>query len=672
MKKMKKMKRKKSEDKGWTSIALAAIIILSVFTVGIVPVSALPIVERSIAPDTVSAGGVVDVTIAFTTTVSNLFLDLSDYVPIGWTVTDMSANINPDVAVFDPATGEVHFRWIGIPISPGTNVRAEYKLHVPAGWPDIDDYQLEGVLQRSTEPRDIPISGDDTVCVKLPYDVVLRVDDNTKATDANADVFYYITVENTGVNGDTYDLVVGANEADFAELSQSLVTLGPGESDVVVLRVSSFLAGDYDTTVGATSAGASDAITVTTTVEPFYAVNLEVSPEEKQVQTNEIAVYTMTVTNQGNAPDMIDLSIIEFGIASASADYRQLSDDAFALGVGEDATAYFNISSATPGIYEKTVKGSSQGDHLVSDAVVTTSTVIPRTAAPVPTVTRTITPDTVNPGGVVDVTIEFTTTDTYLYLYLSDNVPEGWNVPEESMSENSGLSEEYIFLGFDETEGEVYFKWVPIEDSVDPGMEPGTHIIAEYELQVPADALAGEYDLQGDLTLRIDFNPYTDPSIAFVTGDETVTVELGPVANGTVSGAISYACNATGMEGATVKLITPGGAEVDATTTNAGGNYEFTDVTPGDYYVNASKSMFRLNSTYVTVGTGETVTVDMTLLLQGDMNNDCHVDWTDFLMFADAYGSSVGDPSYNVLADLDNDGAVDWTDFLMFADVYGT
>ena len=668
------MNRKENNSKKWlcTGGMLTAIIVLSILTVGALPASAQPTVARSIEPDTVAPGGVVDVTIEFTTTVSNLFLDLNDYVPIGWTVTDMSANIEPDNTGFDPATGEVFFRWIGVPISSGTNVRAEYKLHVPAGWLDIDTYHLEGVLQRSAEPRDIPISGDDSVCVKLPYDVTLSVDDNTKETDANVDVFYYITVENTGVNEDTYELEVGATEADFAELSQSLVTLGPCESDVVVLRVLSSLAGDYDTTVEAASIDASDAITVTTTVEPFYDVSLGVSPEEKQVQTNEIAVYTVTVTNHGNAADMIDLSIIDFGIASASAEYRSLSEDTFALGAGEDATAYFNITSAAAGIYEKTVKGSSQGDHLVSDAVVTTLTVIPRTAAPVPTVTRTITPDTVAPGDVVNVVIEFTTTDTYLYLYLSDNVPEGWNVPEESMSENSGVPEDFKFLGFDETEGEVYFKWVPIEDPEDPGMEPGTHIIAEYVLHVPADALAGEYDLQGDLTLRTDFNPASDPSIAFVEGDETVTVELGPVANGTVSGNITHACNGTEVEGATVKLITPGGVEVDSTTTNADGNYEFTDVTPGDYYVNASKSMFRLSSTYETVGAGETVTVDMSLLLQGDLDNDCHVDWTDFLMFADVYGSSVGDPNYNVLADLDNDGAVDWTDFLMFADVYGT
>jgi len=141
---------------------------------------------------------------------------------------------------------------------------------------------------------------------------------------------------------------------------------------------------------------------------------------------------------------------------------------------------------------------------------------------------------------------------------------------------------------------------------------------------------------------------------------------------GAISGTISYACNETGIEGVTVALITQSGTEVDATTTNASGYYEFVDVTPGDYYVNASKTLFWLNSTYVTVGMGETVTVDMMLLLLGDLDNDCDVDWNDSLLFADAYGSSVGDPSYNVLADFDSDGDVDWDDYLAFADVYGT
>ena len=152
-----------------------------------------------------------------------------------------------------------------------------------------------------------------------------------------------------------------------------------------------------------------------------------------------------------------------------------------------------------------------------------------------------------------------------------------------------------------------------------------------------------------------------------VSETRVVTISI----KGTISGTISYVCNETGIEGATVKLM-QGETEVETTTTNASGYYEFVDITLGDYYVNASKTLFWLNSTYVTVGMGETVTVDMMLLLLGDLDNDCDVDWDDSLLFADAYGSSDGDANYNVLADFDSDGDVDWDDYLAFADVYGT
>jgi subtilisin family serine protease len=57
---------------------------------------------------------------------------------------------------------------------------------------------------------------------------------------------------------------------------------------------------------------------------------------------------------------------------------------------------------------------------------------------------------------------------------------------------------------------------------------------------------------------------------------------------------------------------------------------------------------------------------------KGDFNSDGVINWDDFLLFADTYGTAVGDANYDVLADFDNDGDVDWDDFLMFADVYGT
>ena len=55
----------------------------------------------------------------------------------------------------------------------------------------------------------------------------------------------------------------------------------------------------------------------------------------------------------------------------------------------------------------------------------------------------------------------------------------------------------------------------------------------------------------------------------------------------------------------------------------------------------------------------------------GDLDGDGFRDFTDFNLFAAAYGSSTGDPNYDPGADLDDNGFVDFTDFNMFASVYG-
>jgi hypothetical protein len=65
----------------------------------------------------------------------------------------------------------------------------------------------------------------------------------------------------------------------------------------------------------------------------------------------------------------------------------------------------------------------------------------------------------------------------------------------------------------------------------------------------------------------------------------------------------------------------------------------------------------------------ESYVVDITMI--GDMDNSCNVDLTDFTKFAAAYGTSQGDPDYNILADFDRMGNVDLTDFTVFASWYG-
>ena len=134
---------------------------------------------------------------------------------------------------------------------------------------------------------------------------------------------------------------------------------------------------------------------------------------------------------------------------------------------------------------------------------------------------------------------------------------------------------------------------------------------------------------------------------------EVFTLIVEAPANGSITGKITYTCNTTGIAGVTVEL-TQGGAEVDSTTTNATGDYEFTDVTPGGYDVNASKTRFWDNSTDVTVTAGGTATGDMMLWLKGDLNNDGISAGDDdlVLMFKAYLGFIVPDWRY----DLDEDG----------------
>jgi len=57
---------------------------------------------------------------------------------------------------------------------------------------------------------------------------------------------------------------------------------------------------------------------------------------------------------------------------------------------------------------------------------------------------------------------------------------------------------------------------------------------------------------------------------------------------------------------------------------------------------------------------------------KGDFTGDGHIDIFDFVQFADAYGSELGDPNYNAIGDFNDDGDIDIFDFVDFADVYGT
>ena len=122
-----------------------------------------------------------------------------------------------------------------------------------------------------------------------------------------------------------------------------------------------------------------------------------------------------------------------------------------------------------------------------------------------------------------------------------------------------------------------------------------------------------------------------------------------------VPGFLIDTCNETGIADVIVNL-TQENVVVASTITNASGYYEFTDVMPGSYYVNASKLRFWDNSTAVTVTEGATTTADMMLWLKGDLNNNgISADAGDLVLMKRA---SVGEISGDWKYDLNNNDMI--------------
>jgi hypothetical protein len=89
---------------------------------------------------------------------------------------------------------------------------------------------------------------------------------------------------------------------------------------------------------------------------------------------------------------------------------------------------------------------------------------------------------------------------------------------------------------------------------------------------------------------------------------------IGPVDNrgqevdGGISGTVFSNCNEVGINGAQVELFTNDEELVDTTFTGNNGDYSFTEVPPGDYFVQASAEGYSSASEETSVASGETTT----------------------------------------------------------------
>ena len=132
--------------------------------------------------------------------------------------------------------------------------------------------------------------------------------------------------------------------------------------------------------------------------------------------------------------------------------------------------------------------------------------------------------------------------------------------------------------------------------------------------------------------------------------------------NGSVSGTITYTHNETGIAEVTVNL-TQNGTPINSTVTDSSGNYTFTNISPGDYNITASKIRFWSNSTSpVTVNAGASTTANLMLWLKGDLNNDGKVSEIDLALMRSAVAEYELPIPVDWKFDINSDGKVNEVD----------
>ncbi|MFV9677418.1 MAG: DUF3344 domain-containing protein, partial [Methanosarcinales archaeon] len=110
-----------------------------------------------------------------------------------------------------------------------------------------------------------------------------------------------------------------------------------------------------------------------TSEEIRYNVAITAEPAEQTTTPNVNATYTLAITNTGTVADTIELTI-----PANEADKVTLDAAAFTLDAGANATAYLNVKDADAGIYNTTVRATSQGNPSVYDEATVKTTVTAR------------------------------------------------------------------------------------------------------------------------------------------------------------------------------------------------------------------------------------------------------------------------------------------------------
>jgi uncharacterized membrane protein len=221
-----------------------------------------------------------------------------------------------------------------------------------------------------------------TLVTQAPiYGVDLSIDVPEKTISPGNSGSFDLKVKNTGNDQDIFTFSLSGSQSSWGTMSQPSIAVDPGMEETVSLNVNvpSDAADDsYDIKVTATSQGdsskSSSAMTTTiVTTVPTYNCDLSSNILQKTTNPDTTITYTITVSNTGNSPNTISLSIIE-----DPKFWGTLSQSTFVLSEGQsdDATLTVNVASdAQEGPYPIKIKGESQEDSSYFDEITLTTNI---------------------------------------------------------------------------------------------------------------------------------------------------------------------------------------------------------------------------------------------------------------------------------------------------------
>ena len=234
-------------------------------------------------------------------------------------------------------------------------------------------------ISQGDNTKTVEISTTTTILPVYGFSIAGVGDLESETSDGSDGVAYMFTITNNGNTTDVIDLST-SGDAD-AILSEDSVSLASGASEEVTLTISAdglMLAGAYSVKVTAISQGDNTKtveISTTTTILPVYGFSIEGVGDlaSETSDGSDGVVYKLSITNEGNTTDVIDLSISGDADATLSADSVSL-----ASGASEEVTLTISADGLMlADVYEVKVSGISRNDNTKTAEITTTTTILP-------------------------------------------------------------------------------------------------------------------------------------------------------------------------------------------------------------------------------------------------------------------------------------------------------